>query len=209
MGHFFHLPMKNRISAVHPVAALLLVLAGHMTMSGAPADSEFVAVPLRAELVIESPQTLEPKFTGKAFRKRVAAHESREGKLEPLPVQVILRLTNTGTEPVEIRKGSDAAQLDLRLEGPGLVAVVPRVAMTREFRLGKPEVIPPGESRDLVFPFLGSGLRGMGTWHYWTEPGTVSILATYTGQLKDQRRFRVSAPAVPVEVRGEAIGDFD
>ena len=157
-------------------------------------------MPLEAELIVESPQTLEPQRSGAAFREQLAANDANKGGITPLNVRIILRLTNRGTEPLQILRGGDATQLNLTLEGPGVVSISPHAAVTREYRTGKPELIPAGGSRDLVFSFLGSGRRAMETWHYWTEPGQITLSATYAGQLLDRRHFRISAPPVKVEV---------
>lgn len=183
--------MKNHLAAITWLCAI---------GSGPVWAEGNVSVPLQAKLIIESPQKLDPARAGADFRKRLESAKEGKREVDPLPVRVVLRLRNTGQEAVTFRKGSDASQLDLRLEGPGVVDLQPSVMMTREFRMGKPVTIAPGETMDLIFPALGSGLRGMGTWHYWTEPGTIRVSATYTGQLSNGGKFRVSAPEIEVEV---------
>ncbi len=187
-----------------PPAAFASLLVLFAAPSAPTAAAPLADVSLEARLIIASPQALQPRFSGERFRKRLDRQPGQPpgGDLKPLPVRVILRLRNTGPDPMEIREGSDASSLELTVTGPGAVSVQPAVAMTREFRLGKPVSIPGGGTHDIVFTTLGSGLRGMGTWHYWTQPGTFEVAGHYQGQLADERLFRLGFPAVRVEVTG-------
>jgi hypothetical protein len=156
--------------------------------------------PLKAELVAEKDTyELTPAASGKEFADKLRAAE-KQGQMPAAPpkVKLTLRLTNTGDAPVTIQVGGDGSRVDLSLQGPGAVSISPPLAMTMEFRMGRPVKTEPGKSYDIPITSLASGMRSIGKFSYWTEPGDYTLKATYHCPVGEAQ---VSVSSEPVKLK--------
>ena len=119
--------------------------------------------------------------SGKGFRDQLTAAKAARGMArlpQPPALDVTFRITNTSDKPVTISVGGDDSQMDLKLDGPGADTLDNIVAMTMEFRIGKPVTIAPGKTYDTKIASLAFGMRGISKYAYWTEPGDYTLTAT-------------------------------
>ncbi len=131
-----------------------------------------------------------------------------KGPNQPKPpaVKLELTITNTSAKPITLMRGADAEQLIFELTGPGAVSVPAKIAMTMEYRLGKPTKIVPGESFTIAIGRLSFGKRGISRYAYWTRPGDYTLTVTYRGAAPKpngtaHQTQRVTAIAPPVRLR--------
>ena len=113
----------------------------------------------------------------------------------PPAVDLTLRITNTTDKDVTISVGGDDSQMQLTLEGPGAVTVNNLVAMTMEFRMGRPVTIAPGKTYEQKITSLAFGMRGISQHAYWTEAGDYTLTATLTYGTGEKQGKVASAPA--------------
>ena len=139
--------------------------------------------------------------SGKAFRDQIDAIKNARGGMavgrlpQPPAVDLTFRITNTTDKNVTITAGGDDSQMDLKLEGPGAVTADNNVAMTMEFRIGKPVTIAAGKMADIKISSLAFGIRGISKYAYWTEPGDYTITATLIYSSGEKQGKVTSGPA--------------
>jgi hypothetical protein len=99
----------------------------------------------------------------------------------PAPeVDLVLELTNTGDQEVQIWVGGDATRLMLELKGKGAVNTeVKGQAFTREFRAPKALKLAPGKSHRIEIKKLEYGMRDRSHRSYWLEPSEHEVTASY------------------------------
>jgi hypothetical protein len=167
--------------------------------AGAPGAGAKNEQGLSAAIVVNKDSyVLNAAQSGKAFRDQMdAAKNARGGSRLPQPpaVDLTFRITNTTDKDVTISVGGDDSQMNLKLEGPGAVTLDNNVAMTMEFRIGKPVTIAPGKTYDVKISSLAFGMRGISKYAYWTEAGDYTITATLTYGLGEKQGTVTSGPA--------------
>lgn len=190
----------------------VLVLGGSLLRAADTAPAGPVAGPkdengLSAMLVVnKDTYTLDASQSGKNFRDKIDALRKTPGRPPAAPtVDLVLRLTNTTDKDLTISVGGDDSRINLKLEGPGAIAINPNVPMTMEFRIGKSLAIPAGKTADIKVTSLMNGMRGMTEYNYWTEPGDYTITASLTyPNAKGDKQIKVdSAPAKVTVKKGE------
>lgn len=142
--------------------------------------------------------TLDPSQSGKDFRDKIDAMRRGNGRAPTPPaVDLTLRLTNTTDKDLTISIGGDESTISLKLEGPGAISINPNMAMTMEYRSGKPLAIAAGKTADIKISSLLNGQRSMTEYNYWTEAGayTVTATLTYPNAKGDGQAKLVSGPA--------------
>ena len=173
--------MTGRIQSV--IAALVVLMWANATTLSQAADADTprtAALPIEAELVLDTDKVpLPDDQRGADYRKTIREGAGRGEASTPPLLPGKLVLTNTGKKPVTINRGGDATYIEIKLEGPGAVSVRPAMMMTMEFRLGEDVTIKPGGKLELPIGRLQAGTRGLGTWHYWTEPGRYTVQVSY------------------------------
>jgi hypothetical protein len=111
----------------------------------------------------------------------------KDGKLaefpKPIPVDLLLQVTNTGKEPLTINVEGDGNVVTLEVKGPGVTTAQPLLAFTADFRIPRAMVLEAGKSYDLPLKQLTDGFRGVSRYIYWTAPGEYTVAASY--QLAD------------------------
>jgi hypothetical protein len=159
---------------------------------------------LEAKLVLgKDTYTITADQTGDQFRRRITA-AARGGTMPAPPeVDMTLELRNTGTAPTTFAVDSDASYVTLVLAGPGAVTADSNMAMTMEFRMGRPLTLAPGQTHTIPIKSLRFGVRGISKQAYWTEPGEYTLTASYTTHPPNQndQQTTIAAPAVKVQVR--------
>jgi hypothetical protein len=186
------------------VFSLLMVGSILAQEKRAAPDDKSEPGPLTAKLVVKTDSyTLNKAQQGEEFRKSLTARGVRRLP-EPPAVSIVLELKNPTDKPVTIIVGSDAGGLDLELKGIGAVSVAPIIAMTREFRLGRPVEIAPGKTHEIPITQLKYGLRGVSKHAYWTEPGEYTLGAIYrwpAGRDAGQKILKATAEPVKLTVK--------
>jgi hypothetical protein len=135
---------------------------------------------------------------GKEFRDRLTAANAARGMArlpQPPAIDLSFRITNTTNAAVTITYGGDESQMNLNLQGPGAVTVDNNVAMTMEFRMGKPVTLAAGKSYDIKISSLAFGTRGISKYAYFTEPGEYTVTATLTYGNGEKQGTLASGPA--------------
>ncbi|WP_254513452.1 hypothetical protein [Anatilimnocola floriformis] len=166
----------------------------------AQAADEPAASPLTAKLIAKKDTyTLAADQQGEAFRKKLADPKSGEVYMPPA-VDLILELTNPTDKPITIKVGADSGGLDLELKGPGAISISPRIAMTREFRGGKPQEIAAGATFEIPIAKLSYGMRGVSKQAFWTEPGEYALGVSYRYPGNDRTISKVTAEPIKVTV---------
>lgn len=174
------------------VLCLMVFLAGvadaqpaTQSAKKAPVAGEKNSDGLTATLVAnKDTYKLDPAQSGKDFRDKVAPFGERRGGVglnrtpTPPAVDLSLVITNTTNQNVTITLGGDSSQIQLVLQGNGAVSADNLVAMTREFRMGNPTTLAPGQSTEVKITSLAYGTRGISKYAYWTEPGDYTLSAT-------------------------------
>jgi hypothetical protein len=143
--------------------------------------------------------------SGKAFRDQVDAAKNARGAgglSQPPAVDLTFQITNTTDKDVTISVGGDDSQINLVLDGPGAITANNNVAMTREFRRGKPVLVAAGKTADVKISSLAYGMRGISKYAYWTEVGDYTITATLTYGI-DSKQGTVTSGSAKVKVTKE------
>jgi hypothetical protein len=117
-------------------------------------------------------------------------------------VDLTLTLTNNSDKEISFNFGGDESQFHFTLKGEGAVTLKPDVAMTEEFRSGKPTAIAAGKSLDIPITSLAGGQRNMTELSYFSKAGDYElsvVLATNAnnGNLKlttDPIKIKVIKP---------------
>ncbi len=103
-----------------------------------------------------------------------------------LPVDLVLRLTNTSKEEVTVYVGGDTNIYTFDLSGgAGVIAMKGATAFTAEFRLPKAVKLAPTKSHDIEVKQLSDGVRGVARLVFWTGPGEYTLVVKYTLADKD------------------------
>lgn len=89
-------------------------------------------------------------------------------------INLRMRLTNTGKEPVILLYGQDTGSTDLTVRGSGAVNLCYCGWMPADYRTGRPVTIAPGGFRELAITELKHGHRDMNRW-FITLPGEYEI----------------------------------
>jgi hypothetical protein len=192
------------------VSVFLLAAASAPATGPAPVPGPKNEQGLTAVLMADkATYTLDPAQSGKDFRDRLSPPGNARGGRGPaggLPkppaVDLTMRITNNSDKDVTIMVGGDDSQMQLKLAGPGAVTVENMVAMTMEFRIGKPVTIAPGKTYDTKITSLAFGMRGISQYAYWTEPGEYTLTATLVygqGDGKPQGKVESGAAKLKVE----------
>jgi len=184
-----------------------LAAVGLMALAGAARAAEPPPAPGLKGVVIanKAAYRLDPAQRGQAFRDKLAAIKKAR---RPLPVQppavdLTLRITNTSDGDITVKLGGDESRVLLTLAGPGAVTVPNMVAMTMEYRMGKPVTIGPGRSHDIAIQSLLFGIRGISDGAFWTEPGEYTVGATLVTLLGEQQVSVAGTPAKAKVAAGE------
>jgi hypothetical protein len=98
---------------------------------------------------------------------------------DPPALDLVLQITNTGTEKTTVYVEGDANLLTLILKGPGVVTVEPGLVSTTELREPKATVLEPGKSVEIPVRKLADGFRRASRYLYPTAPGEYTLSATY------------------------------
>jgi hypothetical protein len=98
---------------------------------------------------------------------------------QPMPVDLVLRITNTGTEKVTVFVDGDPNVHTFSLKGPGVLAASPLLAFTADLRLPKPLELEPGKSHEVPITVLADGFRKISRNIYPLAPGEYTLSATY------------------------------
>ncbi len=148
---------------------------------------------LAAALVAKTTEyVLDPAYAESGFEKELKQGKGKEP--DPPAVDLELVLTNTGTEPIEIRPGNDGQILELTLEGPGAVTCQRRLRLTANFLMGEPLVIAPGGSHALPIKRLAFGMRGISKYAYWTKAGNYKLGALLRLPEPNAGKFALAKP---------------
>lgn len=143
--------------------------------------------------------TLDSAYAGQAFRDKVEAIQKAGQRLpDAQAIDFTLRITNNTGAAMTIKVGGDESRIELKLAGNGALNLDNPVAMTMEYRMGKPTVIAPGKSLDLPITSLMSGTRGISRVAYFTEPGAHTLSATFTTQ-KEGEEVQTTLTTEPVK----------
>jgi len=97
---------------------------------------------------------------------------------EPPEVDLVLEVTNTGDQDIQVWVKGDPVLLDLRLKGEGAMEGLPRVLLPREVELGEPITLKAGKTYEIPLSSLRCGVRGRTKNVYWTRPGEFTLTAS-------------------------------
>lgn len=161
---------------------------------------------LKAEIIVQrDTYELDPATSGDEF-VRQATEKKRTIRLPAPPkVDLVLRISNTGSDDRTLKIGGDESQVVLRLEGPGTLNLSPGLATTMEYRMGQRVVIKAGTHYNLPIKSLASGQRNIGQYSYWTKAGEPTLKATFTcGGGQDGKRVTLETEPVKLKVVGPA-----
>jgi hypothetical protein len=95
------------------------------------------------------------------------------------PFEATVQVKNTSTSAVTILVAGDQHILTFDLKGPGVVALSPPRAATREFRVGRSVTLEAGEKFEIPIHKLCDGFRMMTRDIFWTDLGEYTLSATY------------------------------
>ncbi|HEX4998214.1 MAG TPA: hypothetical protein VFY29_08315 [Terriglobia bacterium] len=172
---------------------------------GAPQPA--APITLEAKLVLgKDTYTITADQTGDEFRRRIRAGGRGGAMPAPPDVDMTLELKNNGNMPVTFAIDSDASSVNLALEGPGAVTADSNMAMTMEFRLGRPLTVAPGETYSIPIKSLRFGIRNIGKMAYWTEPGEYTLTASYITHPPNQSDQQTTITAPPVQIQVKLAG---
>lgn len=124
----------------------------------------------------------------------------------PPEVSLTLELRNTGDKEIAVTASGDPFVVLLDLQGPGAVTAVLQRVFTREFRMGRREVLAPGANVKIPLNSLAFGFRGRSNAAYWTRPGEYKLTVAVQTQMhappdKDEAvKVRVTAEPVTIKV---------
>lgn len=183
--------------------ALLLPLLLAACAAIADAPSTPATKPAALSLALTSAKDTYPlpaAQSGKEFRDQLTAVRGRLPN--PPAVDLTLKFTNNSPTPITLPFGGDDSTLRLKLDGPGALNLPNNIPMTREFRMGKPVTIAPGQSYDHQVTSLAGGARGISEYSYFTEPGEYTLTAQFSYDNNGARatltspplKFKVTAP---------------
>ena len=165
------------------------------------AVDEPASSPLTAKLVAKKDTyTLAADQQGESFRKKLNDPSNRE-VFSPPAVELVLELNNPTDKPITIMLGADHGGLDLELKGPGAISISPRISMTRELRMGKPQEIAAGKTFEIPITKLSYGMRGVSQQAFWTEPGEYTLGASYRYPGSDRKLNKVTAEPIKITVQ--------
>jgi hypothetical protein len=118
----------------------------------------------------------------------------------PLKVELVLRITNTTSQPLTIYAGGDPNVYKFTLSGGmGVVPITNPVAFTTDFRSPKAVMLAPGKSYEIPVSVLADGFRGFSRLLFWTGPGEYTLSAEYT--LADaEERPGITLKSQPVKI---------
>lgn len=94
---------------------------------------------------------------------------------KPPAVDLELEIKNTSKEKIDFWSAGDLVLVLLELKGPRAKTINAPLAFTADFRLPKFTALEPGKTYVIPLKNLQSGFRGVGTWHYWLEPGEYTL----------------------------------
>lgn len=146
---------------------------------------------------------LDPRFSSEEFRRFLESIDgvSDSNRLPAAPeIDVVLRLYNESTQPIDIRIGHDRAGIELSLTGEGAVSVTLGRAFVADFRPGRIVTIDPGKELELPISALQYGFRGTSDRWYWTKPGQYSLQATLYWPIDVTGTYMQAVSATPVSL---------
>lgn len=142
----------------------------------------------------------------KEFEKKLHDAMKKKDGMYPAPpaMDLVLQITNTGTEKATVYVDGDPNVVTLTLKGPGVVTAAPMLAFTTEFRGPKPVVLEPGKTHEVPLKALSDGFRKASRYIYPTAPGEYTLSATYQLSTEDggkgallksgEAKFKVEEP---------------
>ena len=95
---------------------------------------------------------------------------------EPPAVDLVLEIANVSQQVVEFWS---SGEINLALQGPGVITARPRQLHTTEFRLPQATRLGPGEIHRHPIRRLVYGFRGVAERVYWTLPGRYILTASF------------------------------
>ncbi len=123
------------------------------------------------------------------------------GKAPEAPrVWLDLEIRNNSKSARTFYFGNDASKVMLELAGPGAETITPMIAMTMEFRMGKPVRLEAGQTHRIPIRSLAFGQRGVSKRAYWTQAGSYKLSATYHMVAEQGGGGRVEITTAPVEL---------
>lgn len=146
---------------------------------------------------------LDPRLSGEAFRQHlVRSSPVRDPRELPPPPQVdlILKLSNEGHRPVDVRLGHDKCEIEMSLTGSGAAHVLLAPAFTADFHHGSVVSLATGEDLEIPIRSLQFGFRNASQRWYWTEAGTYMLQVTYTWPVDVTGIDMQAVAASPVEL---------
>jgi len=131
---------------------------------------------------------------GKRLRKKLddfRREQAKDGagppvnrRLEPLAVDLTLRISNVTTEDVTFRNyGDERTDFSFELKGPGVVVLTPAPIHTLELCMSPPTRLAPGHAKRVRLTQLTYGFRGA-QHAYWTVPGRYTLRAIFDTAIK-------------------------
>lgn len=103
-----------------------------------------------------------------------------ESKRHPAKVDLTLTIANNSDKEIKFNLGGDESMLNFTLKGKDAVTFNPDIAMTEEYRAGKPATIAPGKTFDIPITSLAGGQRGMTELSYFADAGDYELSVTFT-----------------------------
>jgi RNA polymerase sigma factor (sigma-70 family) len=168
----------------------------------AKSKSDPTGVPLELRLVANKDSyTLDLGGRTEAeFREQVRALEKIYRPLPEIAVDLKLELRNTGDKPLSVTFADDewrTIDMNLKLKGPGVFNIAPRVIEPDASRVLKPAALElaPGKSYSLPITSLGSSKDHIYPYVYWTQPGEYTLAVSW--QTKVSPPPKGAAPAGP------------
>jgi hypothetical protein len=108
----------------------------------------------------------------------------QQGRRLKQGINLTLRVSNKGPQPVRIRYGPDTGHHDLWVDGPGALYLPYDGMMTADYRFSPSILIKPGASRDFPIRELRCGFRDYDRWLI-AAPGVYSIRLRLATSLDD------------------------
>jgi hypothetical protein len=142
--------------------------------------------------------------------KTAAQFRQEIKKADPLPQPALVNLTleirNASDREVKIYVGGEGSELDIRLNGPGVVTTPAPANFKVDFLDQKTITREPGQSYFLPITRLVYGSRANLQAAYWTEPGEYTLNLRYQVAVskangEDFRFVTLRSPAMRIQVR--------